>query len=181
MDILYSWTKKRITLDELYKLYNHDDYAGFVSLIRNYENTGRLKPVKSSGTNGKKPALQLAYHVIEKSKENCFAEKYITELKYQLHPSLKSDYYLRNLDKYETDRELILELNHFWRTQLDELQYSLSMNERSFQIWGREKLLKEGKVNHILKHLVNVNIKMPKKSSIRMSNKSNLVCTKNPV
>ena len=75
------------------------------------------------------------------------------ELTYQLVPILDNDFYLRNIETYDKDRLFVLQLNEYLKGKIDNLQDSVSYNERSFEIWGREKfLLKEGGIR-ILKNL----------------------------
>jgi hypothetical protein len=58
---------------------------------------------------------------------------------------LDNDYYLRNMEAYRKDRLFVLQLNDYLKDKRDNLLDSVSCNERSFEIWGREKfLLREG-------------------------------------
>lgn len=58
-----------------------------------------------------------------------------------MHPEVSIDYYLAHLDVYEQDRKWVLLLNEFLKQQKDQLLYEKSVNERSFEIWKREKFL----------------------------------------
>lgn len=72
---------------------------------------------------------------------------------YQLVPVLKNDYYLGNMEAYLKDRTFVLLLNDFIKEHNECLKEAASYNERSFEIWGREKLLnREGGIR-ILKNL----------------------------
>lgn len=111
---------------------------------------GYIKPIILSGTNGKTPALYNRYGIIPPEVNN---EKYENELKFNLHSSLQIDYYMKNINKYKQDREYILQLNNYISNSKLLLEESVSTNERSFEIWSREKFLqKEGGVR-ILKNL----------------------------
>ena len=53
--------------------------------------------------------------------------------------------YLHHLNQYRQDREAILKLSAFFKTQSASLEVGVSYNERSFQIWQQEKfLIKQG-------------------------------------
>lgn len=139
---------KRVTLDEL--LYSHSDltydkqYNYIISLIEK----GKIKQVPSSGTNGKKPALHLKYWVIEEEKDYSGLEE---ELKYTLHPKISIDYYLSHLKTYEKDRRWVKLLDTFLKEKKEKLQNIESVNERSFEIWNREKFLSGEEGKKILK------------------------------
>ena len=139
---------KRTTLANIeskYKLYNYQDlYEKVLSLIQKES----LKPVKASGTNGKKPALYKEYWIIEKEEDN---SEYQEELSYLYVPVISTDYYLHHFKQYQEDRQWLLLLNHYLKTNRKELEIPKSMNERSFDIWYREKFLKEEQGKKILK------------------------------
>ncbi len=139
---------KRIHLDDIesqYKLKSYQDlYQKVLSLIE----TETIKPVKASGTNGKKPALYKEYWIIEAQEDN---SSYIEELSYLYVPAISTDYYLHHLKQYREDRPWVLLLNQYLKTNRKDLQIPQSMNERSFAIWHREKFLKEEQGKKILK------------------------------
>jgi hypothetical protein len=142
--------KKKITLDEISTLYKLADYNLLVYFIIEKIEAGFIEPIKNSGTNGKTPALYNRYRVIQLEVDN---EKYEDELMFNLHSSLKIDYYLKNINKYKEDREYILKLSNYITNHKKLLDESVSINERSFEIWGREKYLQKEGGQRILKNL----------------------------
>lgn len=139
---------KRVTLEEL--LYKHsglsyNEQYGYIMLLIE---KGKIKPVASSETNGKKPALYLKYWVMEEKKDYSDLEE---ELKYRLHPMIQVDYYLNHPQAYEKDRNQVRQLDKYLRDKKDSLKYKVSVNERSFEIWGREKFLSGENGKKILK------------------------------
>ncbi len=142
--------KKKITLAEISKLYKINDYPSLVEFVMNNIEAGYIEPIKFSKTNGKTPALYNRYRIITKKVDN---EKYENELKFSLHSSLKIDYYLKNIERYKLDREYILQLNNYITYQKDLLDNPVSINERSFEIWTREKFLQKEGGLRILKNL----------------------------
>lgn len=139
---------KRISLEKIeskYKVTSYQElYKRVLELLENEE----IKPVKVSGTNGKKPALYKEYWMIETPKDN---SSLIEELSYPYVPLISTDYYLRHLKQYQEDRPWVLLLNQYLKSNRKELKIPQSMNERSFAIWKREKFLKEEQGKKILK------------------------------
>ena len=139
---------KRITLDEIeiqYKIDNYKElYEKIVTLIQSEE----IKPVNASGKNGKKPALYKEYWILEKQEDN---SQYMDELSYFFVSDISTDYYLNHIKQYKEDREWLFLLNQYLKTNRRSLEIPKSMNERSFDIWHREKFLKEEQGKKILK------------------------------
>ena len=82
---------KRITLEEIASKYNIENYQSLYTKVISLISENRLKPVKASKLNGKKPALYKVYWVIEEQEDNSF---YIEELSYQYISAISTDYYL---------------------------------------------------------------------------------------
>lgn len=139
---------KRVTLDELEKTEKINSYNELYTFVIDLLQKGELKPIKAAGLNGKKPALYKEYKRIENSKD---FSVYENELLYEFAPCISTDYYLHHLKQYEEDREWVLLLNHYLKTSRNLLQIPKSVNERSFEIWHREKFLKEECGKKILK------------------------------
>ena len=142
--------KKKLTLEDITAYVHPTDYQALVNCVMQAVAEGQLKPVKSSRSNGKRPPLAQQYWVITQETQN---EDFLQELQYQLHPALQNDYYITHLPQYAEDRAYVLALNQFWKNQKKLLEDMVSVNERSFQIWGQEKFLKEGAGPRILKHV----------------------------
>ena len=140
MELFKHYSKKKIELKVIESYYQLDNYLELYQLVEKAVQQGILIPIKSSGSNGKKPALPKSYR-IQKVIENEQTLK--DELLYLLHPKLNQDYYLRHLSQYSKDRDAILKLSYFLTNQASELEYATTINERSFQIWQKEKYLAE--------------------------------------
>lgn len=139
---------KRINLYDIetdYKLHEYKDlYDKVLQLLEDEE----IKPVKASGKNGKRPALYNEYRVLEKKQD---VSRYVEELEYLLVPAISTSYYLNHIQSYMEDREWVLLLNSFLKNEREALRTARSLNERSFEIWHREKFLKEEQGKKILK------------------------------
>lgn len=140
---------KRITLEKLEKETRANSYSELYDAITNLIQKEKIKPLKASGLNGKKPALYKEYWLIE-GKEDFSA--YVEELSYLFVSMISTDYYLNHLKQYAEDREWVLLLNQYLKTNRQSLLIPKSMNERSFEIWHREKFLKEEKGKKVLKN-----------------------------
>lgn len=139
---------KRISLENLLAKHRDMAYEEQYSLIQKQLESGTLKPVKASGTNGKTPALHREYWMIETKKDYSALEE---ELKYRLVHLLSVDYYFSHLEAYEQDRPWVLMLNDYLLHRQESLNRRESVNERSFEIWNREKFLTKGPGKKILK------------------------------
>lgn len=142
--------QKRVSLEYIRKLNKIEGYINLADCVKELIAQGKIKPLYASKTNGKSPALYNEYHVIWEKKDN---EEYREELKYNLSSIIDNSYYLKNIEKYQQDREKILQFNHYLINHKDKLEDMISLNERSFDIWGREKFLKEEGGKALLKNL----------------------------
>lgn len=144
---------RRISLEalqeELERKVPAGDYKKLHMYVMEEIGRGRLRPVKASGANGKKPALYREYWLVTEKKDY---RDLVEELTYRLVPMISNDYYLKHLDVYEQERAWVLALNRFLRDNRSGLGTPESVNERSFEIWGQEKFLKRGGGMSILKH-----------------------------
>lgn len=142
--------KNKISLEELQSFFSIMSYKELTQKVYELIEGGQITPIKNSKLNGKKPALYQAYRIHRISRDN---SKLVNELIYQLIPILSNEYYLKNIEAYRKDRLFVLSLNNYLKGHKDNLSEPVSYNERSFEIWGREKfLMKEGGIR-ILKNL----------------------------
>lgn len=141
---------KRIDILEMQKYLGIDDYESFAEKVQSLCEDGTIAPVKSSRTNGKRPPLYNRYAIKQEEKDYTQFED---ELKYKLNYRLHADYYLKHLEQYERDRDMVLKLSSFLNEKKELLDTVASENERSFQIWQREKFLREGAGKTLLKNL----------------------------
>lgn len=133
---------KRISLTQLLASHRNVSYQQQYDYILSLIQSGRIKPVSASPINGKSPALHQEYWLLEKEKDQTFL---LEELQYDLHPAISIGYYQKHLEQYERDREWVLLLNEYLKTKRENLHWQISQNERSFEIWNREKFFAEGR------------------------------------
>lgn len=143
---------RRISLDELMERHPNYSYEQHRCYIIRLLAEQKLMPVKNAKSNGKKPALLLAYWVLEEEQlEEALEKELKDELSYQLVPKITIDYYLSHVKEYQKDRVWVLMLNQYLKTNQELLEQPESVNERSFEIWNREKFLSKEQGKKILK------------------------------
>ena len=139
---------KRISLSEIEQKHRKLTYQQLYAYILGQIAENRLSPVRASATNGKKPALYNSYWIVEKKPDYTGL---MDELKFRICPQISTDYYLRHPDHYEKDRRWVLLLNEFLISHADWLKEPVSLNERSYMIWKREKFLQQEQGRKILR------------------------------
>lgn len=148
--ILEKLGKKYIDIDEIERLYKIHKYNALVELINKLVNENKISPIKNSGGNGKSPALYKRYRLISCEEDN---KELLNEIQFKLSSKFNIEYYENHLDKYIEHRDNILKLNKFVMNNSEALSCRVSMNERAFEIWGREKFLQKEGGKTILKNL----------------------------
>ncbi len=128
---------KKISLEELIKGKKFTGYPEEAEYIFGLIRNGNISPVKASGTNGKSPALYNRYWLHEEEEDDT---QILNEINFKLDPGIQTDYYKNHTDVYRRERELVLSLSR-WLCDREKYAVTISVNERSFEIWGREKFL----------------------------------------
>ena len=135
---LYTYGKF-ITETELQKITRERDYLLFHREIEDVVEHGILSPVKSSGSNGRIPPLFNKYRIIKPVED--FAE-YMESIR-RLNPRLNISDYLKRPELYKKHLEIVEGLSRYLWYKAGLLEEPMARKERSFSIWGREKLLDE--------------------------------------
>ena len=102
--------KTKVYLSDIMNRYADKDYLEIYDLVIDLLDKGDIVAVKSAGSNGRKPALPLAFWQYEEEKDY---SEVIDELKYKLHPVLDTAYYRMHPDKYGDDRDKIKLLSDY--------------------------------------------------------------------
>ncbi len=139
MEKIFTFAKKTITYEELSQLYINLSYEELVKKVNELIDKNILNAKLKSGTNGRNPSLYKKYGV-ELPKEDY--SDIVDEIK-SLNASLSINYYLNKPKEYKKDREYILKLNNYVIYHYDRFLVPMSINERSFDIWGEEKFLRK--------------------------------------
>lgn len=129
--------KTYITLEEIEKIIEQNNYIELVNNITNLINDGIIKPIKTkNSTNGKIPSLFVKYRIIKQNKN----EEIEKEIKH-LSSEFNIEKYLENQQLYLAHRNIISQLDNFLKNNQNKLKVKLSKNERAYQIWNYEKMM----------------------------------------
>lgn len=154
MNIIKEYLKEKnnrrtISYEELLKLYSSLDYEALAKKVEALVEDRSLKILNKRNTNGRNPLMYMKYSILEE--KDTFEEE-IKEIK-ALNARLNISYYINKPEEYRKHREIINRLNSYMSSSMDRLNRSMAINERSFEIWGKEKLLRESYIKTILKNL----------------------------
>ena len=138
---LRQWAKAKsgITVLELQKLLGEPNYPAFHSLVAELLTEGKLIPVKASGQNGRVPSLANKYRIIKPREDYT---DYLEPIR-SLEPTLHIAAYLQKPEVYVRHRDILEGLSRYLWYRAHLLEQPMSRKERSFSIWGKEKLLDE--------------------------------------
>lgn len=134
--------KRKVYLEDIINKHPDLEYLQIYAYIMQLIEREELVPMKSAKSNGRKPALPLSFWKCEKEPD--YTEIY-EELKYKYHPLINISYYREHPEYYEADKENLQLLSDYLKDHSELLSTSETMNERSFEIFHREKFFqKEG-------------------------------------
>lgn len=143
MKDVFNYSKGTITLDELERFYNLNDYKALCNKVEELESLGKIKAIKPKDINGKFPPLPKKYRITRPQEEN---DAYIKEMKSELPARFTLDFYKNNVAKYIEHRKYIMALGEYFKCQKKAFKQEMSINERSFDIWQEEKFLKDNPI-----------------------------------
>ncbi len=130
---------KFITETELQKISKEWNYLLFHSGVEELMENGLLSPVKASGKNGRIPPLYNKYRIIKPREDY---SEYMESIR-RLNPRLNISAYLKRPELYRKHLDIVEGLSRYLWFEAELLEEPMSRKERSFSIWGREKLLDE--------------------------------------
>ena len=149
MNILLNYKGKTITYDEILKLYPELTYEQLCEKISFIEGQNILVGKVTLGFNGREPKLYKKYRIVRPEED---FTKEIEEIK-SFNAYLSINYYLNKPREYEKNRGRILKLNEYLTYCNEKLVTPMSINERSYDIWGDEKFLKKDSTKTLLNNL----------------------------
>ncbi|MBQ8942411.1 MAG: hypothetical protein IJ062_11300 [Firmicutes bacterium] len=154
MDIkkkLQNYGKKTIDLENLEALLGggKSDTKSLFDFVEKLTKSGLLKPVKSSGGNGNnKYPMYKKYRITHEDEE----DSDVLERIQKLHPMLlKSGYLASHPKEYTNNADMIEKLNNYLFSGRTDT--AVSRKERSFEIFGCEKILDDSKIKALLRSL----------------------------
>ncbi|HEY8908658.1 MAG TPA: hypothetical protein VIM51_00020 [Desulfosporosinus sp.] len=139
LDKVLNNAKNTISDEELQRIFHESDYDLFHTEVEKLVESGVLVPVKSSKTNGRLPPLFNKYRIIKLQEDNT---GYLEAIR-RLNPMLNISGYLQRPELYKKHLTIVEGISRYsWFSQ-DLLNMPMSRKERSFSVWGREKLVDE--------------------------------------
>lgn len=129
----------RIAEKELREYVSVQDYNDYYKIIIELVNSNVIIPVKSSGSNGMRPPLHKRYNIVKPTPKY---DGLIPEIRL-LNERFNIEGYLNEPEKYISHRHWVLPIDSFIKNCMEDLGIPCSINERSFQLFRREKALKE--------------------------------------
>ena len=150
-ECLKKYGKKFITIEELASLlrFSVTDIKHAFETVERLTKAGMIEPVKASGKNG-----NLTYPLYKKYRilfEDADSEEIFETLK-RLHPVLVKNGYLPSHPMvYQENRVIIEALSKYFFMENDECL--VSRKEKSYQIFGREKVLDDSSIKALLKNI----------------------------
>ncbi|KLU64798.1 hypothetical protein DEAC_c31260 [Desulfosporosinus acididurans] len=139
LEKIFLHSKQTISDQELQRIAQESDYELFHTQVEKFVESGVLVAVKSSKTNGRIPPLFNRYRII-KPQEDFSA--YLESVR-RLNPLLNIAGYLQRPELYKKHLEIVEGLSRYLWFARELLEQPMSRKERSFSVWGREKLLDE--------------------------------------
>ncbi|SHF16420.1 hypothetical protein SAMN02745164_01914 [Marinitoga hydrogenitolerans DSM 16785] len=144
---LEKYSKKYITYEEIEKNINIE-YEILYNEIKKLIDEKILIPIKNKKENGRYPSLPEKFRInIINKKDNLFI----------LHPKININYYLNHMNEYQKDKEIILKIDQFLKSEKKE---PVATRERAYEIFNDEKAFEKNK--RILKVLKNIKINIKK-------------------
>ena len=132
--------KRKVFLKDIIAQSPEKEYGQLYADIMLELSQGTLAPVRSAGTNGNKPALPVAFwEYVKEPDYGDVSEK----LDFKLHPLLHTTYYRKHPEQFAQDEDKIMRLSTYLTEHIDLLELPETMNERSFEIFGREKFFQQ--------------------------------------
>lgn len=138
-DKLMGHNGARIAEKELRLLLSIPDYDEYYHVVCKLIEHDNLSPVKHSGSNGMRPPLHKRY-TIKRQAEGC--DHLLSEIRL-LQGCFNIEGYLADAERYVNHRYWVLIMDDFFKNHSHKLDIAISVNERSFQIFQREKALRE--------------------------------------
>ena len=147
---LLSWQKASVTKAELEQLTGlHTDDALF-PLVQDAVKDGLLKPFRNAETNGNRSyPIYMKYHILRGKEDHVELLPMIRKL----HPLLLQNGYIQNHPKAYGEHRDVLEKISRWLFQNPEKPVAVSRKERSFEIFGAEKMLDDAGTKNLLSRL----------------------------
>lgn len=145
-----SHKKVLISYDELKEILGSNEHGDVVSVVNYLLEQEIIAPVKTAKNTPKYPFIKDKYRI---NREILDTESEQKQIRQSFCIKFKTDYYQKHINEYKQNKANIDKLSNFFKEKEYLLGTPLSKNERSFEIFGDEKLLSSGNMNNILAKL----------------------------
>ena len=122
-------------------------YQELHDLLEQWEAEGRICPVKRQGKTSFHPPVYQKYRKIRQAED---VSAYISEIR-RLHMKMNLEGYRKNVSLYIEAKEDIDQLSEYLWKGKPIWSRTMSVKEKSFEIWKDEKFLESSKGRQILK------------------------------
>lgn len=144
MDLANVKRRKKLSLEKIDDFYKFRDYATKYNTIKDLESEGTVTPIQNSGTNGQNPPLHKQYWLKKKAVDLSKIDQVRDTFRYKYY-NFDGHFYLdlKNINAgfFDEDEADIAMLHDYVTKHADRFNVKISRNERSFDIWGKEKYL----------------------------------------
>ncbi|UOE53521.1 Wadjet anti-phage system protein JetD domain-containing protein [Cytobacillus oceanisediminis] len=124
-------------------------YKEMANIILDLVDEGKVKPIKSSKSYSMDSRILNRYEKIkQKAKNDHLKDEMLTNY----HTSISMTYYLNRPDQYKKEKSQLMAISQFLTNKRKSVPV-LSVNERSYQLFGDEKLLFSKKGKRILANI----------------------------
>jgi hypothetical protein len=123
-----------------------DEYKNVVKAVRKLVDEKFLEPIESSGLNSMADPLYKRYRIVYEENSDTLEEEneeLMDELNGHLYFKINIDVYKQNFKLYKKHRSYVRLFSDFMKKNSNLLKIQCSINERSFEVFGDEKFLKE--------------------------------------
>ena len=128
--------RQKIQLKDIMSQHSDMEYQQLYAYVMELIKNKALEPMKTAKSNGRTPALPISFWRYEE--ETDYTDVY-EELKYKYHPLINTSYYRKHPERYEADKHNLQLLSNYLKNHSNLLKIKETMNERSFEIFHREK------------------------------------------
>lgn len=147
--------KKTISIDDLYEIISKTykinisdlkttEYTLFYSIIKKLEQKEIIKKYGKDSNGRRVNPLNLKYRLINNVEKDLILSSEAKQLLYSLNKNIDTSYYFKNIDELEKDKNKLIILSDFLDS-INENTHYISVNERSYELFGYEKALKGAK------------------------------------
>ena len=137
-------------MQELRQLTGLDTDELLFTAVQEAVNSGLLKPFRNADTNGnRRYPIYVKYHIVRQKTDDTALLPYIRKL----HPLMQATDYLNNHPAIFQEHRATLEALSSWLFRKPASLIAVSRKERSFEIFGAEKVLDDSRVKNLLNRL----------------------------